>query len=74
MVDEIYEIEVFKGKPNLETVEQYLAASNYYWTASIFVWVRSVWECLGKFFTKIFNGCKDFISLRPDKIGLAICQ
>lgn len=25
-------------------------------------------------FTKIFNGCRDFFSLRPDKIGLAICQ
>ena len=35
---------------------------------------RSVWEYLGKFFTKIFNGCKDFFSLRPDKIGLTICQ
>lgn len=35
---------------------------------------RSVWEYLGKFFTKIFNGCRDFFSLRPDKIGLAICQ
>ena len=35
---------------------------------------RSAWECLGKFFTKIFNGCRDFVSLRPDKIGLAICQ
>ena len=32
---------------------------------------KSAWEYLGKFFTKIFNGCKDFISLRPDKIGLA---
>ena len=29
---------------------------------------------LGKFFTKIFSGCRDFFSLRPDKIGLAICQ
>ena len=35
---------------------------------------RSAWEFLGKFFTKIFNGCRDFVSLRPDKIGLAICQ
>ena len=51
---------------------------------------KSVWEYLGKFFTKslikriesslleflsvktlskIFNGCKDFISLRPDKFS-----
>ena len=35
---------------------------------------RSAWEYLGKFFTKIFNGCRDFVSLQPDKIGLAICQ
>ena len=35
---------------------------------------RSAWEYLGKFFTKISNGCRDFFSLRPDKIGLAICQ
>ena len=35
---------------------------------------RSSWEYLGKFFTKIFNGCRDFVSLRPDKIGLAVCQ
>lgn len=35
---------------------------------------RSSWEYLGKFFAKIFNGCRDFSCLRPDKIGLAICQ
>ena len=35
---------------------------------------RSAWEYLGKFFTKIFNGCRDFVSLRPDRIGLAVCQ
>ena len=35
---------------------------------------RSAWEYLGKFFTKIFNGCRDFFSMRPDQIGLAICQ
>ena len=35
---------------------------------------RSAWEYLGKLFTKIFNGCRDFFSMRPDKIGLTICQ
>lgn len=35
---------------------------------------RSAWDYLGKFFVNIFNGCRDFFSLRPDKIGLAICQ
>ena len=32
---------------------------------------RSAWEYLGKFFTKIFNGCRDFFSMRPDKFS---CQ
>jgi mannose-1-phosphate guanylyltransferase len=37
-VDEIYKVEAFKEKPNLETAEQYLAVGNYYWNAGIFVW------------------------------------
>ena len=37
-IDEIYKVEAFKEKPNLETAEQYLAAGNYYWNAGIFVW------------------------------------
>ena len=32
---------------------------------------RSAWEYLGKFFTKIFNGCRDFFSMRPNKFS---CQ
>ena len=35
---------------------------------------RSAWDYLGKFFVNIFNGCRDFISLRPNNIGLATCQ
>ena len=35
----------------------------------------SLLECLSvKTLSKIFNGCRDFLSLRPDKIGLALCQ
>lgn len=35
---------------------------------------RSAWDYLGKFFVNIFNGCRDFFSLRPNNIGLATCQ
>lgn len=35
---------------------------------------RSAWEFLGKFFTNIFNGCRDYLSLSPKNIGLALCQ
>ena len=32
---------------------------------------RSAWEYLGKFFTKIFNGCRDFFqsAARQNRIG-----
>lgn len=35
---------------------------------------RSAWDYLGKFFTGIFNGCRDFLSLAPQNIDLAVCQ
>lgn len=35
---------------------------------------KSAWEFLGKFFTNIFNGCRDYSSLSPRNIGLALCQ
>ena len=35
---------------------------------------RSTWDYLGKFFTGIFNGCRDFLSLTPQNIDLAVCQ
>lgn len=35
---------------------------------------KSAWEFLGKFFTNIFNGCRDYLSLSPKNIGLALCQ
>ncbi|WP_032850778.1 transposase, partial [Bacteroides sp. 1_1_14] len=35
---------------------------------------RSAWDYLGKFFTGIFNGCRDFLSLTPQNIDLAVCQ
>lgn len=30
---------------------------------------RSAWEYLGKSFTKIFNGCRNLVSMRPDKFS-----
>ncbi len=34
----------------------------------------SVWNYLGSFFKKIFNGCRDFVSLIPGNMELAVCQ
>ena len=34
----------------------------------------SVWNFIGTFFKNIFNGCRDYINMVPDKITLAIGQ
>ena len=34
----------------------------------------SVWNFIGTFFKKIFNGCRDYVNMVPDKITLATSQ
>ena len=38
VTDEIYKVEAFKEKPNLEVAKTYLEERNYLWNAGIFVW------------------------------------
>ena len=33
-----------------------------------------VWNFLGTFFKNIFNGCRDYVNMVPNKITLATCQ
>lgn len=35
---EIYRVDSFKEKPNIETAEQYIKQNNFFWNAGIFVW------------------------------------
>lgn len=35
---EVYRVDSFKEKPNLETAEKYIQKNNYFWNAGIFVW------------------------------------
>lgn len=47
---EIYKVEAFKEKPNLETAKKYLADGNYFWNAGIFVWnVKTITAAINKF-------------------------
>ena len=34
----------------------------------------SVWNFIGTFFKNIFNGCRDYVNMLPDKITLATSQ
>ena len=46
---EIFRVDSFREKPDLETAKEYLAAGNYVWNAGIFVWnVRTIVEELRK--------------------------
>lgn len=35
---EIYKVQSFREKPNLETAQEYISHNNYFWNAGIFVW------------------------------------
>ena len=35
---------------------------------------RFAWDYLGKFFTGIFSGCRDFLSLTSPNIDSVVCQ
>lgn len=53
-IDEIYKVEAFKEKPNLETAETYISAGNYYWNAGIFVWnIQTICKAIRLFQPKI---------------------
>lgn len=34
----------------------------------------SIWNFIGTFFKNIFNGCRDYVNMVPDKITLAASQ
>ncbi len=35
---EIYRVDTFKEKPNLETAKRYITKNNFFWNAGIFIW------------------------------------
>ena len=35
---EIYRVDAFKEKPNLETAKQYIQGKEYYWNSGLFIW------------------------------------
>lgn len=65
-----YDVRLSKLDAVLSDVEE-MAATYHSIISTVKMQGRSAWEYLGKFFTKIFNGCRDFFSMRPDKFS---CQ
>lgn len=60
---EIFGVEAFKEKPNLETAEQYLKAGNYLWNAGIFVWnIETITNCITKYKPKIASQMDEIVN------------
>ena len=60
---EIFRVDAFKEKPNLETAKKYLADKNYFWNAGIFIWsVRTIVNAFRMYqpaLANIFEGMLD---------------
>lgn len=42
---QVFEVEQFREKPDLETAEEYVAAGNFFWNGGIFVWTANdIWD------------------------------
>lgn len=55
-LDNGFEVEEFKEKPDLETAKKYIEAGNYYWNSGIFMFKASVFcEALEKYAKDIFE-------------------
>lgn len=53
---EIYRVESFREKPNLETAEKYLSSGNYLWNAGIFIWnVHTITKAIRQYAPQIAN-------------------
>ena len=47
---EIYKVDAFKEKPDVETAKEYVAHGSYFWNAGIFVWnVDTITDAIRKF-------------------------
>ena len=78
--NEIYEVDRFVEKPDLETAQTYLAEGGYYWNSGMFMFKASVYlEELETFAPDILAACKnawenrvrdlDFTRLDPEMFG-----
>lgn len=60
---EIFRVDAFKEKPDLETAKKYLADKNYFWNAGIFIWsvhtIVNAFRMYQPVLANIFDGMKN---------------
>lgn len=68
---EIFRVDAFKEKPNLETAKKYVADKNYFWNAGIFLWsVRTIVNAFRVYqpaLANIFEGMNDYYATSEEQ-------
>ncbi len=60
----IYRIDTFREKPDLETAKAYVASDNFYWNAGIFIWnVSTIVNALRIYAPTISNGFERLLNV-----------
>ena len=72
--EKMYKVILFPVPDGVSDEGAEMAATYHSIISTVKMQGRSAWDYLGKFFVNIFNGCRDFFSLRPGNIRLATCQ
>ncbi len=48
--NEVWKVEAFKEKPDLQTAQEYVAKGNYFWNAGIFIWnIETIVQAIRRF-------------------------
>lgn len=59
LANDVYEVEAFVEKPDLDTAKSYLASGNYYWNAGIFLFApKTMLDCFHTHAPNILKACK----------------
>lgn len=62
---EIYAVDSFREKPDLETAKEYISHNNYFWNAGIFVWnvhtIVNAFRIYQPSISRIFEGIQDVL-------------
>jgi mannose-1-phosphate guanylyltransferase / mannose-6-phosphate isomerase len=60
--DNIFKVDKFVEKPDLDTATEYLAAGNYFWNSGIFMMKASTWlHAIEEFCPQMYSACRNVL-------------
>ena len=71
---EIFRVDSFREKPDLETAKQYISKNNYFWNAGIFIWnvstIVNAFRIYQPSISKIFEGLIDVYGTPQEQVEI----